>query len=135
MSSRLGVVLRATSCRSLANLLQQAVKLDREIRSFLVQGDQSLTESGKWAESVRGFSRQIPRRREVKIVLGRFVGRYDAHEAFDRFGLKEGVGDLLDRLGGQIILRGALSEFAAGVDEHDIALAVLRFTLPQHDDD
>src|SRR3546814_14679104 len=56
----------------------------------------------------------------------------DRHQAVNRLAFQVGRGDAGDGVVGQVVLGVALAELAAGVDQHDLAAAVLRLVPAQH---
>ena len=62
--------------------------------------------------------------RDIEIVLGDLIARHDAAEFFFFAPGFESVCDPEDSVIGQIVLRVAFGEFAAGIEQEEFALSV-----------
>src|SRR6185312_831592 len=78
---------------------------------------------------------QIARWRQVVVVLLglRLVDHGD--QAVQRLAFQVRASNTTDGVFGKVVFRVALAEFAAGVDQHDLALAILWLVPAQHHDD
>jgi len=72
---------------------------------------------------------------DVEIVLRDLLAADDARVFLHFLPPAEGPGDAADGVLGDVVLRVALGELAAGVEQKELVLALLRLGPVQHEDD